>query len=315
MDPVTLFLLGIGVVGASVFAAQSTKGDGRRRLEAAAGALLAHRDSALRTVTFLSSDLLVWRSRGRGGDVEGRAAIDSSGTASLALEVCIPGLGAAQESLSHRRGPYKTALDCWEDPAVRKLVDTLEKRRLFSRLVLDRGQMRLERAGRGARQFDISEIEELESMARALAHEVARVRGLSMPNGRPCLTCPGTHLEEGVGPAGEDVCRRCGGRFLPPEVARFFIFETLGISRSDLLEAAASTPPWTLADPEHPRPRRCLDCGEAMELALVESVPMDFCPSCGSVWLDKDELLVLSHGRFEEGQTESPRAPGPEEGR
>jgi hypothetical protein len=39
---------------------------------------------------------------------------------------------------------------------------------------------------------------------------------------------------------------------------------------------------------------KCIKCGETMLPQMVQKVEVDVCPSCGGIWLDKDEIRTLS---------------------
>ncbi|MDP2339755.1 MAG: zf-TFIIB domain-containing protein [Deltaproteobacteria bacterium] len=106
-----------------------------------------------------------------------------------------------------------------------------------------------------------------------------------------CPRCKGVELEAGKGSVGEDVCPRCAGRFLPPEITERVVVDELGVEREILREIAALFSGLKLP---------CAGCRGLMSPLRLRGVHVDLCLSCGGLWLDSGELKALTSGRHSE---------------
>ena len=106
-----------------------------------------------------------------------------------------------------------------------------------------------------------------------------------------CPRCPTIALTAGHGAVGEDVCARCGGRFLAPEITDRVVVDELGVERELLREIAALFSGLKLP---------CPGCRALMRPLRLRGVHVDLCFSCGGLWLDSGELFSLSSGRHAE---------------
>jgi Zn-finger nucleic acid-binding protein len=106
-------------------------------------------------------------------------------------------------------------------------------------------------------------------------------------------TCPRcqTLLSAGDGALLEDVCGRCRGRFLPPDVTERVVVDELGVDRATLKEIASHFSGVRVA---------CPGCRAPMRPLRLHGVLVDLCFSCGGLWLDGGELRTLSRGRHDE---------------
>lgn len=106
-------------------------------------------------------------------------------------------------------------------------------------------------------------------------------------------TCPRCQmlLSAGDGALLEDVCGRCRGRFLHPQITERVVVDELGVDRATLKEIA-----------EHFSGQRvpCPGCRASMRPLRLHGVLVDLCFSCGGLWLDGGELRTLSRGRHDE---------------
>jgi Zn-finger nucleic acid-binding protein len=106
----------------------------------------------------------------------------------------------------------------------------------------------------------------------------------------PCPHCRVVPMHTQVGALLESMCPRCQGRFLPPQAAQRLLQDELGLSPGDLKDAATGKSDQDL---------NCPRCASDMTPALVEEVIANLCRGCGSLWLDENELNLLSQGRYE----------------
>jgi Zn-finger nucleic acid-binding protein len=95
----------------------------------------------------------------------------------------------------------------------------------------------------------------------------------------------------GLGSVGEDVCPRCGGRFLAPEITERVVVDELGVEREVLREIAALFSGLKLP---------CPGCRGLMSPLRLRGVHVDLCLLCGGLWLDTGELAALTSGRHVE---------------
>jgi Zn-finger nucleic acid-binding protein len=109
-------------------------------------------------------------------------------------------------------------------------------------------------------------------------------------------TCPRCRdhpqLLAGFGALQEDVCPRCGGRYLPPDGVERVVVEENGISRDVLREMVALF----LSKERIP----CPACSTRMSPVHLRGTRVDLCTGCGGAWLDAGELRKLSEGRHDE---------------
>lgn len=89
----------------------------------------------------------------------------------------------------------------------------------------------------------------------------------------------------------ESACPNCRGRFLGPDAVRRLLVDEMGLAPGELKEAAArgSTAPLV-----------CPSCSTRMSPVLLGELIVDLCTGCGSLWLDEQELTLLSKGRYRE---------------
>jgi Zn-finger nucleic acid-binding protein len=128
--------------------------------------------------------------------------------------------------------------------------------------------------------------ERIAALATALEWAIVRDE-----NALPCPHCRVVPMNRRAGALLESACPRCQGRFLPPGAVQRLVADELGISQGELKDAATG---------KTKTPLDCPRCGSQMTPTLLGDVIADLCKGCGSLWLDKDELGLLSQGRYEE---------------
>jgi len=104
-----------------------------------------------------------------------------------------------------------------------------------------------------------------------------------------CPLCEGARLIADVGHLKESVCSNCHGRLLDPAGVQRVFGEELGMGPGDLKAGLSDA-----------CGLRCPGCRTRMGPLLLDDKILDLCPGCGSMWLDKGELLSISNGHYEE---------------
>lgn len=167
------------------------------------------------------------------------------------------------------------------------LADTWEVQRLAlvdRRLLLEaREQVRLD-------ELDVDAVVRRAEALAALAEALGEAFGEALREVSLCPLCRSVPLAEGVGVLGEARCPSCGGRFFSTEAARRLLEGELG---ADLfaLKAASSERAGGLS---------CAACHSRMRPVVVQEQIVNLCAGCGGVWLDEEELELLSEGRYRE---------------
>lgn len=110
----------------------------------------------------------------------------------------------------------------------------------------------------------------------------------------PDLTSP----LEGGGPLSSSTCARCGGGLLP-EDGLTRLLEEMKHTREEMRELAA-----LYAGARVP----CPACRSKMSPLVLRGASLDMCFGCGSLWVDRGELEVISGGRY---ALPAPTAPAP----
>ena len=124
-----------------------------------------------------------------------------------------------------------------------------------------------------------------------LAEVLAEQLGERAPSVPLCPLCRNVELIERAGMLDEAACPNCRGRFLRTDAARCVFESELGV---DLFALKSGTAPSASAE------MCCAACHSRMRPVPVGELIVNLCGGCGSVWLDENELELLSEGRYRE---------------